>query len=362
MKTASVTFSTGHPALNKVVELHMASGLSGVNGTDGADGKDGQPGINGKDGRDGTDGKDGADGRNGADGAVATISIGNVYTGEAGTQASVVNRGTENDAILDFTIPRGADGAGGSGGDTGGIEEALAGKADIDPSTGHILPSQVAPFTGEVTGNYPSLKINNSAIMLKTLDGVNVPSNAGSIGHGDTLITAMNKLQGQIENLKLDKGDTVSAWREPKLESDMGWKVNYVAYCNSSQDVSGLGQFTINDGTVLGNIPINRRDETRSLHEDFEIAGNTWYDLDALSEEITLRLFNYGSSSVLFSPGDRTMISVPGTIPLDFWAYPAPLYKKGYADVQLSPTARCVYTITYTGKYFLVEREVYSSL
>ena len=36
-----------------------------------------------------------------------TITIGNITTGEAGTQAYVTNRGTSTDAILDFIIPRG---------------------------------------------------------------------------------------------------------------------------------------------------------------------------------------------------------------------------------------------------------------
>ena len=42
--------------------------------------------------------------------------MGTVTTGEPGTDASVINSGTETDAIFDFTIPRGADGTGGSGG------------------------------------------------------------------------------------------------------------------------------------------------------------------------------------------------------------------------------------------------------
>lgn len=41
----------------------------------------------------------------------ATVSIGNVTTGEPGTNASVTNSGTENDAVFDFTIPRGDPGS-----------------------------------------------------------------------------------------------------------------------------------------------------------------------------------------------------------------------------------------------------------
>ena len=52
-------------------------------------------------------------GKDGTDGQGATIAVGEVTTGAAGTQASVINSGTENDAVLDFTIPKGADGASG---------------------------------------------------------------------------------------------------------------------------------------------------------------------------------------------------------------------------------------------------------
>ena len=52
-------------------------------------------------------------GKDGIDGQGATIAVGEVTTGAAGTQASVTNSGTENAAVFDFTIPRGADGASG---------------------------------------------------------------------------------------------------------------------------------------------------------------------------------------------------------------------------------------------------------
>lgn len=41
---------------------------------------------------------------------VDSLTVGTVTTSEPGTQASVVNSGTAKDVVLDFTIPRGADG------------------------------------------------------------------------------------------------------------------------------------------------------------------------------------------------------------------------------------------------------------
>lgn len=55
-------------------------------------------------------------GEPGRDGSAATIEIGTVTTGEPGTQAVVENVGTENAAILNFTIPKGEKGSPGSSG------------------------------------------------------------------------------------------------------------------------------------------------------------------------------------------------------------------------------------------------------
>lgn len=52
----------------------------------------------------------------GGDGDPATVAIGTVTTGEPGSAAAVTNVGTSSAAVLNFTIPRGADGVGGGGG------------------------------------------------------------------------------------------------------------------------------------------------------------------------------------------------------------------------------------------------------
>lgn len=57
----------------------------------------------------------GANGSNGANGAAATVAIGTVTTGAAGSSASVTNVGTSTNAILNMTIPRGNTGASGGG-------------------------------------------------------------------------------------------------------------------------------------------------------------------------------------------------------------------------------------------------------
>lgn len=63
----------------------------------------------------GAQGQQGVQGESGPDGAAATVTVGTVNTGAPGTQAQVTNSGTENEAILNFTIPRGDTGAAGAG-------------------------------------------------------------------------------------------------------------------------------------------------------------------------------------------------------------------------------------------------------
>ena len=57
----------------------------------------------------------GPQGPQGPAGQAATIAVGATVTGAPGTQASVTNVGSSSAAILDFTIPQGAPGAGGGG-------------------------------------------------------------------------------------------------------------------------------------------------------------------------------------------------------------------------------------------------------
>lgn len=84
----------------------------------------------------------------------ATITIGTTTTGNPGTNASVTNVGTNENAILNFTIPAGATGAQGIQGPTGptgpqGIQGAAGVQGEIGP-TGPTGPS------GESTLSYGS--------------------------------------------------------------------------------------------------------------------------------------------------------------------------------------------------------------
>lgn len=83
------------------------TGPAGATGPTGPAGATGPTGPAGATGPTGPAGATGPSGDNGEDGAAATLRVGTVTTGDAGTDATVTNSGTTRDAVFDFVIPRG---------------------------------------------------------------------------------------------------------------------------------------------------------------------------------------------------------------------------------------------------------------
>lgn len=106
----------------------------------------------------GPEGPAGSPGRDGTDGRNATIEIGTVTTGQPGTDASVVNSGTETDAVLNFTIPRGEQGIQGIQGDPG-----------EDGSDGEAATIQVGSVT-TVSSEYPATVTNSGTTSAAVLN------------------------------------------------------------------------------------------------------------------------------------------------------------------------------------------------
>lgn len=107
----------------------------------------------------------GPKGDKGNTGTAATISIGTVSTGEAGTPVSITNSGSTNAAILDFVIPKGDKG---DKGDPFGIVKVYASVGDMnsDFNNNEIKEGQfVIIETGDV--NNP----DNSKVYVKTSTG-----------------------------------------------------------------------------------------------------------------------------------------------------------------------------------------------
>lgn len=81
-----------------ILNFVIPQGPQGLTGPAGAQGPQGIQGIQGA---------TGATGPQGPAGEAATITIGPTTTGEPGTDATVINTGTPQNAVLNFTIPRG---------------------------------------------------------------------------------------------------------------------------------------------------------------------------------------------------------------------------------------------------------------
>lgn len=91
----------------------------------------------------GEKGETGAQGPAGADGAAATVAVGTVTTGAAGSTASVVNAGTASAAVLNFVIPRGDKG-----------ETGPQGPAGADGAAGAQGPAGAAGADGKSAYQY----------------------------------------------------------------------------------------------------------------------------------------------------------------------------------------------------------------
>jgi hypothetical protein len=86
--------------------------------------------------------QNGVAGATGPGGVAATVSVGTVTTGPAGTEASVTNSGTAGAAVLNFTIPQGAAGTNGTGGSGGSAGTSGIPFASIYHSVSFTVPFQ----------------------------------------------------------------------------------------------------------------------------------------------------------------------------------------------------------------------------
>lgn len=99
----------------------------------------------------GSQGPMGPQGPAGPAGAAATVAVGTVTTGAPGSNAMVTNSGTSSAAILNFTIPRGADGSNGGGSTTG--VSTTAGGWTITDGVVKAIPSASWPPVVAITGS-----------------------------------------------------------------------------------------------------------------------------------------------------------------------------------------------------------------
>lgn len=132
-------------------------GDPGAQGERGPEGPEGPQGPKGDPGEQGPAGENGAPGAKGDPGEAATVTVGETVTGEPGTDAKVENVGTEQNAVLKFTIPKGEKGDPGTGGGGGTASlpyvtipsQTFETNHDIGPEKGALARFQVMDSTGE---------------------------------------------------------------------------------------------------------------------------------------------------------------------------------------------------------------------
>ena len=122
----------------------------------------------------------------GPPGAAATVTVGTVTTGEPGTDALVTNSGTENAAVLNFTIPRGETGTAGAGVPDGGtvgqlLSKTESGTAWIDPPQSGAQPdwNQNDSTAADYVKNRPfytgdpvdAVLVEESTVLFALVDG-----------------------------------------------------------------------------------------------------------------------------------------------------------------------------------------------
>lgn len=124
-------------------------------------------------------------GPQGIPGEAATIELGTVNTGEAGTDVIITNSGTENAAVFNFTIPRGDKGEQGIQGEQGETGNGIINTEYV--SSSGLVDTYHVNYTN---GNYDTFTVTNGR------DG------AGAVT--DVRVNNQSVLVGNVANLTVD--------------------------------------------------------------------------------------------------------------------------------------------------------------
>lgn len=165
-------------------------GLKGDTGLTGPKGDTGNTGPAGIQGPQGNTGPAGTNGTNGTNGSAATISVGTVTTGAPGSSAIVTNAGTTSAAVLNFTIPQGAAGTGGSS-FSGNSDSVTEGTTNLYFTNERAQTANNSRFTdvyvninqaSEEMLTYINSNYTNNSALANTLDGYVMEAEANLAG------------------------------------------------------------------------------------------------------------------------------------------------------------------------------------
>lgn len=177
-------------------------------------------------------------GAKGDTGTAATIEVGTVTTGAAGSSASVTNSGTASNVVLNFTLPRGKDGA------DGGVTV----DAELSDTSTNPVQNKV------VKTNMDSL-YNNLMTKLRVLRS-QIPTKVSTLENDAGYLTQHQSLDGYA------KTSVANTWTAQQNFNDLILnRERYATYVvNGTSDTpttstmlyTAVGAFTLNLATLAG--------------------------------------------------------------------------------------------------------------
>lgn len=201
----------------------------------------------------GPKGDTGATGATGAQGDAATIQVGTVTTGAYGTNASVTNSGTEQDAVFDFVIPQGKPGEEVTDASNLTLNEITASSANYPTFT---VQERLKGIFGKIQKFLSDLKNNYVSKSMMTIS-TDVDTAGQAVADAKAIKSLNDRLANYVpyyvREITINKSYTFAAYEAKNLSVDLDPLIPYNGY-TVIQPLGGKGNggvgLMINCGTV----------------------------------------------------------------------------------------------------------------
>ena len=197
----------------------------------------------------GLQGPAGAIGAAGAQGSAATVAIGSVTTGSAGSSASVTNSGTSSAATFNFTIPQGAAGTGFANGTAGGQIYLTGSLSPFAPASPQTVTGDVTISSSGVTtigpGTVTANKIANNAITSTQIASSTITG--GNIANSTVGVANLNA-SGTASSSNYLRGD--GTWSTPSGGSSNTYSTGSLSTGTISSSATTVF-YTVADGNTI---------------------------------------------------------------------------------------------------------------